>query len=764
MESQDMPDTRVYDSDSWEETDTISILVATDNHLGCFEKDAIRGEDSFTTFEEILKIAATEKVDMILLGGDLFHENKPSRHTLHKTMTLLRQYCWGDKPCHLQFLSDQSINFQDSFGTANYMDPNINVSIPVFSIHGNHDEPCGKGGLCSLDLLSTAGLVNYFGKTPSVDDITIHPILLQKGSTRLALYGLGNVRDERLQETFNKGGVQIMRPSEDSDAWFNLLTLHQNRVAHTRTSYIPENYLDELFDLVIWGHEHECLIDPQLNLEKGFYVSQPGSSIATSLIEGESVPKHVALIKVNNVSFHLRKVPLKTVRPFNHRSIQYDIQPKEDPNDFNQISKFMIGQIDEMIQQSYEDYQELCPDVAVSAIPKPLIRLRVELGPNTEVISPVRFMQSLINKVANPRDAVFFTRPKAPRADKTRNRLLSQMAAHAFSQPNSGLNTLRIENLFLDAISDFKPNLIPARPMFDAIQKYVFKGEKDSITDLLDSTTKEALRYLKVHCESDQPEIIRDEVRQFTERKFLNTETQKDLLATPEPVPENSSHPEEANNSPVEDDWDSPPNQPLRKKPASHLTKKNNVAFSNPKSSNLFKNQPKKTNHNDESGLDSDDSFSLEGIPTGQSQANSRNQTKSPISKPHNNNPSTQSSNGTGQSDGAASSLAAAWDYSVVDPKSFSQIFDSDDEADEFYVPPTPTLGPSQSISKKNPPRVTRGGNNSSIIPNSGGQTQLSFNLPRRSRANQPSKDAASGKLSQASMVATEIISDDDDY
>lgn len=25
----------------------------------------------------------------------------------------------------------------------NYQDPNLNISIPVFSIHGNHDDPTG---------------------------------------------------------------------------------------------------------------------------------------------------------------------------------------------------------------------------------------------------------------------------------------------------------------------------------------------------------------------------------------------------------------------------------------------------------------------------------------------------------------------------------------------------------------------------------------------------------------------------------------------
>lgn len=52
-----------------------------------------------------------KKVDFILLGGDLFHDNKPSKNTLYKTMNLLKKYCFGDKPIHFEILSDQSLNF-----------------------------------------------------------------------------------------------------------------------------------------------------------------------------------------------------------------------------------------------------------------------------------------------------------------------------------------------------------------------------------------------------------------------------------------------------------------------------------------------------------------------------------------------------------------------------------------------------------------------------------------------------------------------------
>jgi hypothetical protein len=49
--------------------------------------------------------------------------------------------------------------------------------------------------------------------------------------------------------------------------------------------------IPEWMDLVCWGHEHECCIEPQESVVGTFRISQPGSSVATSLIAGEAVRK-----------------------------------------------------------------------------------------------------------------------------------------------------------------------------------------------------------------------------------------------------------------------------------------------------------------------------------------------------------------------------------------------------------------------------------------------------------------------------------------
>lgn len=54
---------------------------------------------------------------------------------------------------------------------------------------------------------------------------------------------------------------------------------------------------DDSIDLVVWGHEHDCRIVPEPVGEKNYFITQPGSSVATSLADGEALPKFVGLIR-----------------------------------------------------------------------------------------------------------------------------------------------------------------------------------------------------------------------------------------------------------------------------------------------------------------------------------------------------------------------------------------------------------------------------------------------------------------------------------
>jgi double-strand break repair protein MRE11 len=417
------------------------ILIATDNHLGAHERDPIRKNDAFIAFREILEIAKKEKVDALFLGGDLFDQNKPSRETLVQAMDVLREYVFGDDPITFEVVSDQSINFP-SRGIVNFEDENVNVALPIFAIHGNHDDPSGQENLSALDILSSCSLINYFGKHAlsgsNTGAIELKPVLLRKGETKLALYGLGWIRDQRLHQMMaSKGNVKWIRPGSSDEKtplanWFNLMLIHQNRVSHAPKNSISERHLPSWMDLVVWGHEHECLIEPQLF--DGVSVSQPGSSVTTSLVEAESGTKKICILelkpgkeKKDPPQWRLLPVPLQTTRPYAFKNVslaeQEELVNEEEDGggqDQEAIENFLMITVNGMIKEAMQN--------AASGVKKlaqlnqlPLIRLRVDLTGGFQSINVQKFGQKFVGKVANPSDMLLFYKSKKKRGGNNKD-------------------------------------------------------------------------------------------------------------------------------------------------------------------------------------------------------------------------------------------------------------------------------------------------------------------------------------------------------
>lgn len=452
-------------------SNTLRILVATDCHLGYMEKDEVRRHDSFQAFEEICSIAEQKKVDFLLLGGDLFHENKPSRTTLVKAIEILRRYCLNDKPVQFQVVSDQTINFANVFGHVNYEDPHFNVGLPVFSIHGNHDDPAGVDNLSAVDILSACNLVNYFGKMvlggSGVGQITLCPILIKKGSTSVALYGLGNIRDERLNRMFQTPhAVQWMRPEAQENCqvsdWFNILVLHQNRVKTNPKNAINEHFLPRFLDFIVWGHEHECLVDPQEVPGMGFHITQPGSSVATSLIDGESKPKHVLLVEIKGNQYRPTKILLHSVRPFEYKEIVLKDEPDIDPNDQNSILQHLDNVVSSLIEKGSRR------DARTSETILPLIRVKVDYS-GFMTINPQKFGQKYVGKVANPQDILIFSKASKRSQGEAKIKDTERLRPEELNQQN-------IEALVAE--SQLKMEILPVNDLDEALHNFVNKDDR----------------------------------------------------------------------------------------------------------------------------------------------------------------------------------------------------------------------------------------------------------------------------------------------
>ncbi|KAF5306956.1 hypothetical protein FQA39_LY00186 [Lamprigera yunnana] len=470
--------------------DTFKILVATDNHLGYAEKNAIRGQDSFVTFEEILQLASKNEVDLILLGGDLFHESRPSPYCINKCIELLRKYCLGDKPVQIEFLSDQSFHFQyQRMPIVNYEDPNLNVCIPVFSIHGNHDDPTGNKQISVLDVIAASGLINYFGRSNDFSKVDIKPILLQKGKTKLAIYGLSHIKDERLGRLFRDKKVTMKRP--EGDDWFNILVLHQNRVARSVKNYIPESAIPSFIDLVIWGHEHDCKIRPQ-QIERDIYISQPGSSVATSLAHGETLEKNVAVLRIYKDGFQIIPIPLKTVRPFFLEEFFLE-NPTSENYRYENPSEQAINQVKTKINEMISEAAAMHKD-PLKPPPLPLIRLKVYYYNEQQVFNTIRIGMQFAGRVANPDDMVKINSNEAKEKRMKVNLDIDEDEFEQFVDVHSWATS--VEDIIVKYLSleDNKKemNVLSTKALVEAVSDFV-KYKKVDLSDVVNDQVKKTV-------------------------------------------------------------------------------------------------------------------------------------------------------------------------------------------------------------------------------------------------------------------------------
>lgn len=509
-------------------TDILSIMLATDIHLGYMENDPVRGEDSFIAFEEVLSLAVEYDVDLILLGGDLFDHAKPSPNCMLQCTRLMRKYCFGDKPIAVEMLSDQLENFARN---VNYEDPNLNISYPILSIHGNHDDPVGQGAVSSLDILSSMGLVNYFGKWSDYSHVRISPVLLKKGDTRLALYGLSHLKDQRLSRLFKDDKV-VIECLPDGDDWFNLMVLHQNRADRGPNNFISEACLPKFLDLVMWGHEHDCRITEEFN--GNYYVTQPGSTVATSLSVGESLPKHCALLQVHKKKFILKPIPLKSVRPFIFKTIVLSEENLGEATvkENEKVQEFLKNKVQEAVEEaarlrtSHPRQPEL-----------PLVRLSVFYQHEGQDFNRIRFGQNFTGVVANPNDILMMKKEKRSYEKKTNG--FSDESAELSRVVSDGGDALDVAALLQQYYCAGAARLavLSARAMADAVRDFTIKNDDHCFRSVIDAHVRHCVQRL-MESEADTEEAVAERLLQCKEAlDTMDADRLQAIMKAPPPAP-----------------------------------------------------------------------------------------------------------------------------------------------------------------------------------------------------------------------------------
>ncbi|KAF4520892.1 hypothetical protein B566_EDAN010307 [Ephemera danica] len=186
--------------------------------------------------------------------------------------------------------------------------------------------------------------------------INIKPLVFQKGSTQLAIYGLGHQNDTKLHNRFRNNKVNFHDLDKER---VNVCLLHQNRVARRREDFIPESLLPADLDLIVWGGEDEC----NFNLQQR--VVQTGRAVTTSLTNVNSCLKHIGILEVKNKQFEAQQFLTRV------------------------IESMILGSA---AQRTGNDAQPTLP----------LIHIIVEYNEEDQLFNLTRFGQHFVGRVANP--------------------------------------------------------------------------------------------------------------------------------------------------------------------------------------------------------------------------------------------------------------------------------------------------------------------------------------------------------------------------
>ncbi|XP_051169913.1 double-strand break repair protein MRE11 [Leptopilina boulardi] len=546
--------------ENFDPEDTFKILLATDCHLG-YERTTKRDQldDSLITFEEILKLAVENEVDFILLGGDLFHETKPPQDIIAKCISLLKKYCMGTRNIKIQMLTDPELIFKDcSNKTVNFEDPNLNISIPVFSIHGNHDDP-SSGATGSLDLLSETGLVNYFGKWTNLEKVEIAPLILKKGQTYISLYGLSYINDKRLARLMRDGNFKMLRATEIPES-FNMFVLHQNRVCHGKfnnLTYVKQDKLPKFLKFVMWGHEHECRIQPEeVEGDAKYFISQPGSSVATSLSDAEAVPKQVGLLSIHKTYFKLKALELKTVRPFVLGNVVVD---KDMPDLINKSEELWPDLILKYVRDYIED--EMIPRAAnlLTGHPEqptlPLIRVKVHISKDEQRFENNKISQIFCEDVANPMDIILFV--KDSRRHAFLDTKFDNMGPSRFFDFEDIYDEKEWNKTVQDGICKYfaedqnseKLTVFTVNELNDALSQFTDHSNLQAFETLVQDQKQSFVEYLsKLNIDFNDEKNILEKMKEFQSNRLVNSGENEEFLRMREEASKRRKEREEREN------------------------------------------------------------------------------------------------------------------------------------------------------------------------------------------------------------------------
>ena len=277
---------------------------------------------------------------------------------------------------------------------------------------------------------------------------------------------------------------------------------------------------------------------------------QPGSSVATSLMPGEAVPKHVAILTITGRDFKVQPIRLKTVRPFVMKEVILSEEKEvkkyaKKENNRPDLTRYLISVVDDLIEQAKAEWLEIQDEVDQDEeleIPKPLIRIRVEYsapdGGNFDCENPQRFSNRFVGRVANVNDVVQFYRKKAGMTRKAQNgaelpeeSILAQLS----------IDSVKVEKLVREFLTAQSLTILPQNSFGDAVSQFVDKDDKHAMEMFVNESLSNQIKHLmKVdQYDDDDMQAAMDQYKSKLEELFAAGHLKKAKKAKLKPRPDN---------------------------------------------------------------------------------------------------------------------------------------------------------------------------------------------------------------------------------
>ncbi|MEK6807721.1 MAG: metallophosphoesterase [Nanoarchaeota archaeon] len=273
----------------------LKLAIISDMHLGF----SLNGtdDDSFDNFEQALGLALGENPQMILLGGDIFHDRIPKQEVMGKALELFSKANKAYKnfpKITKQIKGKQAENTSETIP-------------PIVAIWGTH-ELRHFGGTNPVQVLEKAGLLKC---------LHAESILVESGGEKVGIHGLSGVPEAHAKEA-----MALWAPQPFTDC-YNILLVHQNikelmpMVEHALSfSDLPKDFI------TFCGHIHNTSQHRHPASKNPIIVV--GSTVMTQMQKIESeTKKGFYILELSSGKCDLKFFPIKT-RPFFYETISID--------------------------------------------------------------------------------------------------------------------------------------------------------------------------------------------------------------------------------------------------------------------------------------------------------------------------------------------------------------------------------------------------------------------------------------------------------